>query len=152
MSAAVRSPIRAALAALLSAALTGGGNPVQAVYDGDRSTFAHEAPVVTVRAAGSRRRQRKLDSTKGQNTFAFAIQVYVPDAIPDGSWTDDQAEDALDSIEAKIADVVLANRRAANWLLLDWDEDFSAIESGVQIGSLTYKRETIILTTMVYDT
>ena len=151
MTALSRAPIRAAIAALFTAELTGSGKPSQAVYEQGNPGWQHEAPVVIVRSSGSRRRGKFVGGSKGQNDFAFALQIYVPDAKPDGTWTDDQAQDALDELEARAADVVLANRRTADWLYLDWDNDYSAAESGIILNGFTYKRETIILTTMVYD-
>jgi hypothetical protein len=62
----------------------------------------------------------------------------------EGTWGEDDAEDALDSIEAKIADVVQANMSNSGvWSRVRYAEP--TLTDGVEIGGIEYRREVITL-------
>ncbi|MEZ4558733.1 MAG: hypothetical protein R3A10_08095 [Caldilineaceae bacterium] len=149
MTAKSRKTCRDALATLLGTALVGDGKPAQAVYGYQVGDFAGASPVVTVSSAGSTR----LRSSFGQcwsNVFDLSIHVFVLYS-DEGSWGEDDAEDALDTIEAAVADVVLANATDAGvWDLLSYAEE-PTFTDAVEIGGVAYRRETIPVRCTVKD-
>lgn len=132
-----RETVRDALLTLLSAALTGASNPAQAVYGYLVGDFQGQSPVVVVSSAGSQREPFQL---KGQrNLLYFNIYVFVLFDDPDTGWDEDDAEDRIDLIEKEIADVVIDNRKTANWTHIRL-EGRSTVDS-MQIGGSEYRRE-----------
>ena len=142
-----RKVARAALASLLSNALTGAGGLVNGVYGYDFGGWQQEAPVVLVASAGTLRRRRiktGVSYTIYTNGFRFAVLVLVPDAHTGNNWTEEMVEDRLDDIEAAIANVVGDNIRTANWDNLEFVEEFSDVSRVVKEG-LPYKQEVFML-------
>ncbi len=115
MSAASQETSRAALVALLQAALVGAGLPTQQVYDGLPGDFGGKAPVVMVTDAGVTRAARELSGTKYRSRFRELILVWVADADAAAGWSDTDAENQQAQIETAIADVLSAQRRTATW-------------------------------------
>lgn len=134
-----RETVRDALVTLLSSALTGAGNPAQAVYGYQVGDFQGQSPVVVVASAGSQREPFQL---RGQrNLLYFNIFVFVLFDDPDTDWDEDDAEDRIDLIEKEIADVVIDNRKTDNWTHIRL-EGRSTVDS-LQIGGSEYRREVI---------
>lgn len=146
MSVVSRQPARAGLAALLETALVGTGLPVQAVYAYQVGEFQGQSPVVVV-TSGPMERLRDTMGECYRSRFNLLIYVFVLYADPGTSWGEDDAEDALDAIEALIADTLLTNARTANWDRLEY-AGASDVDA-VAIGGVEYRRELITLTVEV---
>lgn len=140
MASVSREVARDALTALLQAALVGSGKPAQAVYGHQVGDFGGQSPVVVV-ASGPITRERKGLGACWHTSATLLVFVFV--AYAAGGWTEANAEDALDSIEAAIADVVLANSSTAAWHGLTYDGPTEP--DGVEIGGVEYRREVIRL-------
>lgn len=147
MASTSRETARDALSTLLGAALVGSGKPAQAVYGYQVGDFAGATPVVTVSSAGSRRERQSFGNC-WSNAFHFNIHVFVLYSDED-AWGEDDAEDALDTIEALIADVVMANAENDGV----WDQlafrDEDTLADSVDIGGIPYRRETIPVTVRI---
>ncbi len=146
MSVVSREGARKALAQLLETALVGTSKPVQAVYAYQVGDFRGQSPVVVV-TSGPMERLRDTMGACYRSRFNLMIYVFVLYAEPGLSWGEDDAEDALDAIEAAIADTLLSNTRTANWDRLDYSEA-TAVDA-VVIGGVEYRRELITLTAEV---
>ncbi len=142
--AASRKTVRDALTTLLSTALVTGGL-AQAVYGYRVGDFRGQSPVVVVSGAGSRR--ARLTRQGSAATFGLQVDVFVVYAVT-GSWTEAQAEDALDGLEAAIAGVVDANQVTAQWQALDYGEWSQRVD--VEVGGVEYARESVKLLVEVY--
>lgn len=141
MTSSTRETARDALTTLLQAALVGAGLPAQSVYGYQIGDFEGASPVVTV-SSGPNRRELQRMGPCWTTTTTLHVHVFV--LYSDGdTWGEDDAEDALDDIEALIADVVLANRSTANWDKLSYAE--ATQPGGVVIGGLEYRMEYIPL-------
>lgn len=140
-----RKEIRDAFATLCDAAMT--GTAVEAVYGRSVGDFEGKSPVliVTSRGGGMERVQKV-----GQGKYAvwvyltaFTFVIYSDAA---SGWTEADAEDALDTVEKELADVLQDNiGRAAGG---SWDKaEFvgKTTVDGVNIGGHDYLRETISL-------
>jgi hypothetical protein len=141
MASVSREVARDALTTLLDAALVGVGLPVQAVYGYQRGDFQGQSPVVTV-SSGPIMRELQSMGACWTDTLQLYVHVFVLYSDED-SWGEDDAEDALDDIEALVADVVLANRSTANWDSLRYAEETQP--GGVEIGGVEYRYEFIPL-------
>jgi hypothetical protein len=148
VSASSRQTSREALAALLSAGLTGTGKPVQAVYAYKIGDFKGQSPVTCVTSGGSARKRDGMESVF-YNRFRLIIQNYVLYADPSAGWTEQNAEDRLDLIEKSIAEVLLANPSTANWIWLEYDGQSQVLEA--VIGGEMYLLEIIPVIVEVSD-
>lgn len=149
MASTNRETIRDALATLLSAGLTGAGNPVQAVYGYLKSDFEGQSPVVIVQS-GPIRRGTPTVTDDWDNLIRLNVLVWVMDADTASSWTDQNVDDKADEIEAAIADIILANRKGANWAEMNYADEPTNIVR-VTIGSTPYVVEEIPIDVQVLD-
>ena len=140
MASTSRKTVRDGLTTLLQAALVGSGKPAQAVYGYQVGDFGGQSPVVVV-ASGPVVRERKGFGPCWHTTATLLVLVFVAYAAP--GWTEANAEDALDGIEAAIADVVLANSSTATWHGLTYAEQSEP--GSVVIGGVEYRNEVIRL-------
>jgi len=140
MASTSREAVRDALTTLLQAALVGANKPVQAVYGYQVGDFGGQSPVVVV-ASGPVERVRRGMGACWHTTATLLVYVFVAYAAT--GWTEANAEDALDTIEALIADVVLANGSTANWHGMAYDGP--TMVDGLAIGGVEYRREVIEL-------
>jgi hypothetical protein len=136
-----RKTVRKALAALITSGVTG----LQKVYDYRVGDFGGQSPVATVSSSGSQRERLTFAGSKA--TMAFQVDVFALYS-DGGSWGEDDAEDAIDDIEAAIADVVDANQVTANWRALSLEGRSQRID--VEIGGVEYVRESMIIVAGVY--
>ena len=146
MSVVSREPARKALAQLLETDLVGTSKPVQAVYAYQVGDFQGQSPVVVV-TSGPMERLRDTMGDCYRSRFNLMVYVFVLYADPGTAWGEDDAEDALDAIEAAIAETLLNNTRTANWDRLSYSEA-TAVDA-VVIGGVEYRRELITLTAEV---
>lgn len=142
MASTSRATVRKAFAALLQSALVGSGKPAQAVFDYHVGDFQSMSAVVVVASDGSERKLQAFGPC-WTTTVSLAVYVFVLYADRDSGWTEANAEDAIDAIEASIADVVLANMGNGNWGQITYNEP-TALDS-VEIGGYEYRREVIKL-------
>jgi hypothetical protein len=130
-----RSTARLALGTLLSSALTG----AQAVYAYPRATFDGQSPVVSIGSMGTRREAYTYNDTLP--TFRYNIHVFVLYQDATAGWGEDDAETALDTMEAAIDAVLIANQETANWQNIQYAGQTTV--SNIILGGLTYRHETI---------
>ncbi len=142
-----RATARKGLANLLTTALVGTGKPAQAVYPYQVGDFAGQSPVVVV-SSGPMLRLRDTLGECYRSRFELYVYTFVLYADPQSNWTEADAEDALDTIEAAIADVLLTNTRYSGyWDRIEYTEPTQP--DGVEIGGIEYRRELIRLTVEV---
>jgi len=122
-----REAARDALVTLLSAALVGTGKPVKTVSGSKVESLEGETPLVVVLSRGSERERLTFQGDRA--TFYMVIQTWVLQSA--SGWTQAQAEDAIDSIEALIAATLEANQGTANWEILAYDGQSTILEAGV---------------------
>lgn len=144
MTVANRRTWRAAIASDLATALV--PTYAQALYAGQVADFGSQSPVVIVSSAGS---DRPNDSYATQGTVLFFnLDVFVLYADSDNGFDEMDAEDALDDIEAAVAEWVLANATRTPSNGIGWTELAYAGRTGADIGPATiggqeYRREQI---------
>ncbi len=144
--AANRETVRDEVATLLGAALVGSGLPAQEVVNYRKGDLEGKSPVVQVSSYASDR--SRMTAKGGRTTVYLLVAMFVLYALEDGSWTEAQAEDALDQIESLIAGVVQANQVTAYWGALDYDGRSERID--VAIGGQEYIVEALTLKAEVY--
>lgn len=142
-----RKVIREAFGALLDAALAGSGNPVQTVYDYVATDFGGTSPVVALGAAGSARTLAGRGGTQARHYLDAMIFVLRGEA-GNATYTEAEADDRLDEIEAALLAVIEANQDNANWDAVDYAGQ-STIDA-VEIGGEQYWMERIPLQFDVY--
>lgn len=139
MASTSREGARKAFAALLDTALVD-TNIVEAVYDYQVGDFDGKASTVVVTSGGIMRVQQSF-GTCWHNTYRLDCYLFVLYADPDSSWTEADAEDKIDDIEAAFADVVMTGTNDA------WDGTPEYAEQTalavVQVGGVSYRRELI---------
>ena len=143
MASQSRELIRDAFAELLDTALV--PTPAQAVYGYQVGDFGGQSPVVTVSSGPI---QRVLQSFGGCWRTRVQLLVHVFVLYSDkAAWGEDDAEDALDTIEAAVANVLLANQSynsgGAHWNGITYAQPTQP--DGVEIGGVEYRREIIAL-------
>lgn len=151
MSAVSRKIVRDRIVSHFQTDLTGAG-PVESVYGHDRRDFkAGESPVVLVLSEGIARQPHGIGSSKYASFMRFSVLVFVREADESASWTSANVEDALDSVEAAIADSVMSHRQDVGyWTNLMLSGDTSNILPG-NVGGKPYKMEIMSLVAEVYD-
>lgn len=141
-----RKIVRQALAALLTTNLTGSGNPLQQLYRYQVGDFRGQSPVGVLTSAGTKRERMTFMGSKA--TFYFDLHLFVLYADPGTTWDEEDAEDALDDIEAEVAALLDANQRTTNWEALDYAE--RTLAAPVVVGGDEYKHEIIPLQVEVF--
>lgn len=136
-----RKNIRAQFASLLSTAMVGTGLPVQAVYSYRVGDFGGKSPVVVISSAGAVRSSFTFQGAKP--SYRIQVDTFVLYATTDGTWTEEDAENALDDIEKLLADTIAANRANDYWIGIDYVDFSQRID--VTLGGLDYIRESFVL-------
>jgi len=136
---APRKTARLKLAELLGPALVGPGLPAQAVYPYRRGDFAGQSPVVAVTSGPIEHVADGFGCTKA--AFQLLVFIFVLYADPASGWTEGNAEDTLDEIEAIIAEVTAANSRSEAWTQIKYAAPTQP--NPVVIGGVEYLRELI---------
>lgn len=111
-----RETARDELVSLLTTALVGVGLPVKTVTGSKVTSLSGLTPLVSVLSGGTLR--ERMTYMGDMPTFYLEIQVWVLQEA--AGWTNAQAEDALDSIEALIAGVIQNNRGGDVWEALEY--------------------------------
>lgn len=138
MASTSREGARKAFAALLDTALVD-TNIVESVYDYQVGDFAGAASVIIVTSGGIMRERQSLGAC-WFNAYILDCYIFTLYADPDSSWTEADAEDKIDDIEAAFADVVMSGTNSA------WDQALYEERSElavVSVGGVSYRRELI---------
>lgn len=143
-----RATIRAAIAALLESALVGTGKPAEAVYDHLKPDFGGASPVVAVASAGSNRAAFAGRGPRVEHELDIYVFVLRAEAGVEESYSAEEADAALDAIEAKVAEVVAANEETADWHLAQYAGESTIITA--EIGGEQYWMERIPLRFTLY--
>lgn len=110
----------------------GGLSPVACVTTGSNARPAVE------------RLRKSLDGTL-RKKIAVQVHLFSLRVNKAGTWTEQQAEDELDDLEAKVGDMVVANPRLTNyWNLLTYD-GATEIEESVDVGGNDYRHAIVYL-------
>jgi hypothetical protein len=123
-----RKDVRETLAATLEANVPS----AQAVYSYQVTSFGGQSPVLAVTSSGTQR--DPLTMRGSQPTYRYDIHVFVLHSDKASSWTEQDAENLLDQLEAEIGAVVDAYRRATAWQRLTYAEASDARSTPVIEG------------------
>jgi hypothetical protein len=104
-----RKALRQALKVILEAGVTS----AQAVYGYQKARLAGQSPVVCITSASSERERFTMAGSRLAG--AFDIHTFVIHRSADGTWTEEDAENALDDLEQQIAQICDQNARNATW-------------------------------------
>lgn len=136
MASISREVARKAFAGLLDTALVDSGI-AQAVYDHQVGDFGGASSVVVVTSGGIMR-ERQSFGTCWANAYMLDCYLFVLYSAT--GWTEADAEDKIDDLEAAFADVVMSGTDAA-WDQMVYEETTSL--GVVSIGGVPYRRELI---------
>ena len=134
-----RETARDELVTLLTVALVGAGLPAKTVAGSKVTSLTGLTPLVSVLSAGTER--VRLTYMGDTPVFALEVQVWVLQETT--GWTNAQAEDALDSIEALIAGVVESNRGGNVWEALEYQNP--SVVHEMEVAGTPYYMERIPL-------
>lgn len=139
-----RKAIREELASILG----GQVSAAQVVYNHQPGDFGGQSPAICIGSAGSER--PRMTMRGNQATFYLDLDVFVLTAeAASSSYTQADSEDALDDVEAQIAQVVATFQETNIWNTLDYsgrsETDF------VIVDGKEYKRERIPLQVGVFS-
>lgn len=112
----VREAIGAGLAANLPSA--------QAVYNHAKADFGGQSPVVRISSESSER--PGLTRQGIRSVFRYTVEVWVLLTDRDG-WTEQDAEDTLDTVEAEIISWMVGNHNTDTWTSLTYDGQSSVV-------------------------
>ena len=146
-----REEVRDALAALIDIDLSG---TVVKVYNYSTVDIENQSPVILVFSDGTNRPKRQGfgPDSKFDTFVRLRVQAYV--ALPgpnDVSYTQQNAEDLLDLIDKKIADVVTEhNSYTSFWRSLNYEEGFSRPEDVLMSGSPYIREEWALVAGLPY--
>lgn len=130
-----RKYVRQALGDLLEAQLSGSGKPAQAVYRYLKGNFKGQSPVICLASRGSIRTGQGWSGGKYYNRFGLDILIFVADADPNNSWTEEMVDDAVDDLEQAVANVIAENRITNEWALIEHEPDtISDIKPAIVAG------------------
>jgi hypothetical protein len=141
-----REAVRDAFAAVLKDGL---GDLVAAVYGYSTVDFENQSPVVIVFSDGTSRTGRQCFGVDSKfTTFVrLRIQAYVADPTQeDRAYTQQMANDLIDLIDKRIADIVTENNdNPGVWRSLNYEEGFSRPRDGLVSGApYTIEQWTIV--------
>ena len=147
-SAEDRKVYREKIDALFKAAMGSAGSGIVddgAFYPYKVGDFQQQFPVIVVASEGSERERPQRGGDVWDTNLFFTVWVFVAYAIEGVAWTEQNAEDTLDLIDATMADVVMDNRSTAQNATVPWDalhyEGRSDARQDVEIGGIEYRRE-----------
>lgn len=133
--------IRKTFAALLESARVADDLTAEVVYDYEKGDLGQRRVVVEVTSRGSNRPRLTL---QGRRTTTFMDVLILVAYWDDDGWSEDDAEDRLDLLEAEVIDVVDTNTsKTGSWRHMDLAN--RSTTEFVIIGGLEFKRMTIPL-------
>lgn len=136
-----RKDVRQAIAAGLAANMP----TAQVVYRYQKSDFDQQSPVVRVFSAGSVR--PTMTARGSRSKFHFSVELWV---LYDngGGWSEEKAEDALDTLEKELVAWVSNNQVTSLWTSLNFGQQ--SVLGNVIVGGVPYLVEEIMLIAEVY--
>lgn len=136
-----RKEVRRALAAGLSASMP----TAQAVYGYQKSDFGQQSPVVRVYSSGA---ERPSMTAKGiRSKFFFTVEVWVLFGKR-AAWSEEDAEDAIDTLEQELIAWIAANQVTAWWTHLEYARP--SLMGVVTVGGMQYLVEEFSVAAQVY--
>ncbi len=136
-----RKDIRKAVAAGLSASMP----TAQAVYGYQKSDFGQQSPVVRVYSSGSER--PSITARGARSKFFFVVEIWVLYAAG-ATWTEENAEDAIDTLEKELIEWIGANQVNSLWTHLEYARP--SLMGTVTVGGIPYLVEEFSLAAQVY--
>jgi hypothetical protein len=106
-----------------------------------------QSPVILVTSGASVHEALTMQGTG--SSFVLTVHTFVLHADPESGWNEQNAEDMLDLIESKIADVIAANRTVRDVWESITQYDPSLVDR-VTVSGLPYLYELIALSVEVY--
>lgn len=127
-----RQEVRKGFGRLAEASLAGSDNPFQAVYDYAEEDFEGQSPVLTLGSAGSMRERITRQGSKPAYYITAFIFVLKGEA-GNANYTIQDADDALDSCEAALGELIDDNQSGASWKRVAY-EARSFVETAIIAG------------------
>lgn len=115
-----RKTVREAIGAGLASSLTS----AQAVYNHAKADFGGQSPVVRINSESSER--PGLTRQGIRSVFRYTVEVWVLLTDRDG-WTEQDAEDTLDTLEKEIITWMTSNHNTDTWTSLTYDGQSTVI-------------------------
>lgn len=136
-----RKAVRQAIAAGLSSNMP----TAQVVYRYQKSDFDQQSPVVRVFSAGSER--PTITARGSRSKFHVNVELWV---LYDngGGWTEEKAEDAIDTLEQELTAWVSSNQVTSLWTSLHFGQQ--SVLGNIIVGGVPYLVEEIALIAEVY--
>lgn len=140
-----RKTIREALAALIDTKF----NSTWDVFNYKTPKFNGKARNIVVSSAGSKRTIMGADADDADASFRFRIFLFVLYASDVEAWDAQDSEDALDTAEKDLTDVLTDNQQTANWNKLTIEGE-SDPDNVIDEGGQVFRREIITVRTEIY--
>jgi hypothetical protein len=140
MTRQTRKTARVQMGAVLNTALTGDGNPVQAVYDHLKEDFQGQSPVVVVASAGT----RPLPQSHTHWRAEYNLEIIIF-AVREN---EEVAEDALDDVAEALFAALETNRTTDYWRDLTFGTPSDVLPATV--GGEPYWMEPLTVTVHSY--
>lgn len=144
-SAINRKTIREALATLIDTKF----NSTWDVFNYKTPKFNGKARNIVVSSAGSKRSIMGAAASDADTSFRFRIFIFVLYASDTESWDAQDSEDALDTAEKDLTDVLTDNQQTANWNKLSIEGE-SDPDNVIDEGGQVFRREIITVRTEIY--
>ena len=140
-----RKTIREALAALIDTKF----NSTWDVFNYKTPKFNGKARNIVVSSAGSKRTIMGANAADADGSFRFRIFIFVLYASDVQAWDSRDSEDALDTAEKDLTDVLTDNQQTANWNKLSIEGE-SDPDNVIDEGGQVFRREIITVRTEIY--
>lgn len=136
--AASRKDVRELLAAMLPAYAT----QLKATYAYKAADFGGKSPIACVTSDGTTR-ERVTARDFGAQPFYVTVHFFAlyADATV---WTEQDAEDQLDALEAALVDLITANQHSVCWQAIEYAGRSGPIDL-LTIGGVDYRHEAVPL-------
>lgn len=149
-----RSLVRAELAALLTAGLTGPGHLVKAVFKYAVKDFSAKSPVLVIGSAGTDPKPFTMRGSRPGYLLDLWVFVLYASVDKNGAlvtdpatnkpaWTESDSQDTLDLIEAQVRELLDGNQKGSNWKAVNYAAPSDA--QTLSVGDQSYRAELIPL-------
>lgn len=123
---------------LLTTLLQGG---VQGTVESYQTDPAGRSPLVQIVSSGSLRNDIRKGGSSGP--LMVSVHCFVVHADPNSSWTEEDAENAIDDLEYQVVTCLEANQNTSLWTSIGWE--MPSMVDRVSIGGVPYLYEVIPL-------
>ena len=120
------------------------------VFNHKTPKFNGKARNIVVSSAGSRRSIQAADAVDADASFRFRIFIFVLYADDANSWDAQDSEDALDTAEKDLTDVLTDNYELTNYWNKLTIEGESDPDNVIDEGGQVFRREIITVRTEIY--